>query len=363
MSRPQATVISVTGDKTLTQVPVPAVFSAPIRADVVHSVFTRINKNKRQAYAVNVMAGKQGSSESWGTGRAVARLPRIGGGGTHASGSGARANMARGGNMFAPTKIWRRWHVRVNHNEKRYATASAIAASGVTSLVQARGHRVEQVQELPLIVANDFESVKKTKEAVAVLKAVGAGSDILKVVKLKKLRAGKGKMRGRRTTQRRGPLVVYAQDNGIVKALRNVPCVETAPVTALGLLQLAPGAHLGRFVIWTQAAFEALDTVYGSESTQSAKAYYSLPLNIITNTDITRIINSSEIQAVVRPAGQPTQKRTHVQKKNPLKNKQVMLRLNPYAKVYAAEQSKKAKLPKAKNAKSASEAFTATFRE
>ena len=71
--------------------------------------------------------------------------------------------------MFAPTKTWRKWNIKVNHNEKRYATASAIAASAVTSLVLARGHRVEQVKELPLVVADEFESVTKTKEAVAVL--------------------------------------------------------------------------------------------------------------------------------------------------------------------------------------------------
>lgn len=45
-----------------------------------------IAKNKRQAYAVNVKAGHQTSAESWGTGRAVARIPRVGGGGTHRSG-------------------------------------------------------------------------------------------------------------------------------------------------------------------------------------------------------------------------------------------------------------------------------------
>src|SRR5699024_5346251 len=98
-------------------------------------------------------------------------------------------------------------------------------------------------------------------------------------------------------------------------------------VKHLGLLQLAPGAHLGRFIIWTQGAFEALDSVYGSDSTKSIKSGYSLPSNIISNTDVTRLINSAEVQAVVRPAGEPTQKRTHVLKKNPLKNKQVLLRL------------------------------------
>lgn len=309
--------------------PLPAVFAAPVRADIVHSVFTRVNKNKRQAYAVSEKAGHQTSAESWGTGRAVARIPRVGGSGTHRAGQGAFGNMCRGGRMFAPTKTWRRWHVKVNQNEKRYATASAIAASAVTSLVLARGHRVEEVQELPLVLANEFESISKTKEAVAALKAVGAHKDIIRVIKSKKLRAGKGKLRGRRFVQKKGPLVVYANDNGIAKALRNVPGVDTAHVSRLGLLQLAPGAHLGRFVIWTQAAIESLDSVYDN------KAGYSLPSNIVSNTDYKTLINSSEIQAVVRPSNEASTKRPHVLKKNPLKNKQVMLRLNPYAKTYS----------------------------
>lgn len=262
--------------------------------------------------------------------------------------------------MFAPTKTWRRWNIKVNQNEKRYATASAIAASAVASLVLARGHRVEKIPEIPLVVSKDLESIQKTKEAIAALKAVGASSDLLKVLKSKKLRAGKGKYRSRRWTQRKGPLVVYAEDNGIVKALRNVPGVETANVTALNLLQLAPGAHLGRFVIWTESAFAKLDQVWGSETVASSKVGYTLPANIIATADVTRIINSAEIQAVVRPAGQATQKRTNVQKKNPLKNKQVLLRMNPYAKVFAAEKlgSKKAE----KSASKPAAVFTETLK-
>lgn len=351
MSRPQVSVVSAAGEKTSAQIALPAVFGAPVRADLVHSVFVRVNKNKRQAYAVSEKAGHQTSAESWGTGRAVARIPRVGGGGTHRSGQGAFGNMCRGGRMFAPTKTWRRWHVKVNQNEKRYATASAIAASGVTSLVLARGHRVEDVQELPLVVANDLEAVTKTKDAIAILKALGAHKDIVRVIKSKKLRAGKGKLRGRRWVQKKGPLVVYANDNGISKALRNVPGVDLAHVSRLGLLQLAPGAHLGRFVIWTQAAFESLDSVYGSDAVKSVKSGYKLPSNIVANTDANALIGSSEIQAVVTPAKDKFTKRTHVLKKNPLKNKQVMLRLNPYAKVFAEQSNVKVTPSKEKPSK------------
>ena len=40
--------------------------------------------------------------------------------------------------MFAPTKTWRRWHRKVNVSQKRYAICSAIAATGVPSLVMAK---------------------------------------------------------------------------------------------------------------------------------------------------------------------------------------------------------------------------------
>lgn len=340
-ARPQVSVVGVNGQATSTSLPLPAVFKAPIRPDIVHSVFSKINKNKRQAYAVSRKAGEQTSAESWGTGRAVARIPRVGGGGTHRSGQAAFGNMCRGGRMFAPTKIWRRWHIKVNHNEKKYATTSAIAASAVPSLVLARGHKVEQVAEIPLVVSDELQSVQKAKDAVAALKAVGAHKDVIKVINSKTMRAGKGKMRGRRFTQRRGPLVVYAQDNGLVKAFRNIPGVETADVKHLGLLQLAPGAHLGRFIIWTESAFAALDQVYTA-----------LPSNIISNTDISRIINSEEVKAVVKAAGPAVTKRTAGQKKNPLKNKAVMLRLNPYARAFSekklgsVKQGKPAKVEK-----------------
>ena len=94
-------------------------FTSPLRPDLVKTVHTNMNKNHRQAYSVNKYAGKQTAAESWGTGRAVSRIPRVPGGGTSRSGQGAFGNMCRGGHMFAPTKTWRRWHRKVNLNEKR----------------------------------------------------------------------------------------------------------------------------------------------------------------------------------------------------------------------------------------------------
>merc|ERR1719386_663910 len=109
-----------------------------------------------------------------------------------------------------------------------------------------------------------MESVSKTKQALEMLKKLGCAEELKKVTDSKKIRSGKGKMRNRRYTMRRGPLVVYSEDNGIVRAIRNIPGVETASVDRLNLLQLAPGGNFGRFVIWTKGAFKKLNEIYGS---------------------------------------------------------------------------------------------------
>jgi large subunit ribosomal protein L4e len=330
-ARPQ---VSVQGGEGKTkQLAMPEVFLAPIRPDIVQFVHTNMRKNARQAYAVkrrNNEAGHGHSAHSWGTGRAVSRIPRVSGGGTSRAGQAAFGNMCRSGRMFNPTRTWRKWHRKINTNQKRYAVASALAASALPSLVLARGHRVSEVPEVPLVVGTATESIQKTKQAIAALKAVGAYDDVEKAKSSRKLRSGKGKMRNRRHVQRNGPLVVYAEDNGIVQAMRNLPGVELAHVERLNLLQLAPGGHMGRFIVWTQAAFEKLGDIFGSVSRESTqKTGYTLPRNVMANSDITRLINSDEVQSKVR-AAKTTVVRKRI-KKNPLKNLGVKVRLNPYA--------------------------------
>ena len=199
------------------------------------------------------LLGHQTSAESWGTGRAVARIPRVRGGGTHRSGQGAFGNMCRGGRMFAPTRVWRRWHRKINVPQRRYALVSAIAATGCPALVMSKGHIIQETPEFPLVVKDSLQNTEKTKEAVNFLKKVGAIGDVEKVVKSRRFRAGIGKMRNRRRVMRRGPLIIYNEDQGLVKTFRNIPGVDTIKVDSLNLLKLAPGGHVGRFVIWTES--------------------------------------------------------------------------------------------------------------
>eukprot|EP00245_Coleochaete_scutata_P015385 TRINITY_DN6833_c0_g1_i1.p1 TRINITY_DN6833_c0_g1~~TRINITY_DN6833_c0_g1_i1.p1 ORF type:complete len:405 (+),score=101.36 TRINITY_DN6833_c0_g1_i1:99-1313(+) len=329
-ARPLVTVQSTEGDAV--SIPLPDVLLAPIRPDIVEFVHANLAKNKRQAYAVSEKAGHQTSAESWGTGRAVSRIPRVPGGGTHRAGQGAFGNMCRGGRMFAPTKIWRRWHRKVNINQKRYAIASALAASAIPSLVLARGHKIEKVPEVPLVLGDEVESFEKTSQAVKALRKVGAFDDVEKVKASRNVRRGKGKMRNRRYISRKGPLVVYGTEGAkLVKSFRNIPGIEVCSVERLNLLQLAPGGHLGRFVIWTKSAFERLDDIFGTFNKPSVvKKGYVLPRAPMANSDLTRIINSDEIQSIVRPTKKTA--KTRPLKKNPLKNLGALIKLNPYAK-------------------------------
>lgn len=71
--------------------------------------------------------------------------------------AGAFGNMCRGGHMLAPMKVYRCWHRRVNVVQRRYAAASAIVASAVPALVMARGHVVDKLNEVPLVVSEKIE--------------------------------------------------------------------------------------------------------------------------------------------------------------------------------------------------------------
>merc|ERR1712110_3976 len=343
-ARPLITVYSEKSEARDKPLCLPAVFKAPIRPDIVSFIHHEVAKNHRQPYCVNRDAGHQTSAESWGTGRAVARIPRVRGGGTHRSGQGAFGNMCRGGHMFAPTKVYRRWHRRVNVQQKRYAMCSAIAATGVPALVMAKGHRIEEIPEVPLVVSDKVQGYTKTKEAYIMLKRTKAYNDVDQVCKTKRMRAGKGKMRNRRRIQKRGPLIIYDQDQGLTRAFRNIPGVETIPVDHLNILKLAPGGHVGRFCIWTESAFKKLDSLYGTwRKASSEKKSWNLPQPKMAVTDLSKLLKAEEIRKVLRAPN----KKVHrsVVKTNPLKNVRTMLQLNPYA----AVQKKEATLTLAKH--------------
>lgn len=92
------------------------------------------------------------------------------------------------------------------------------------------------------------------------------------------------------------------QFQGLSRAFRNIPGVDLINVDKLNLLKLAPGGHVGRFVIWTESAFKKLDDLYGTWKKQSTlKKGYNLPQPKMSNTDLSRLLKADEIRKVLRP--------------------------------------------------------------
>lgn len=279
-------------------------------------------------------------------------MPRVGGSGTHRSGQAAFGNMCRGGHMFSPLKIWRKWQRKVNQTQKRHAVASALAASAVGPLVLARGHRLD-VNEVPLVV-NAFD-IEKTSTLIKALVTLGLEEELRRVGDSKKIRTGRGKLRNRRYVIKRGPLIVHNDDEEkVVKAARNIGGVDTANVHRLNILQLAPGGHLGRLIIWTESAFKALNAVFGTTKRESSeKNGYKLQRNIVNTADLSRLINSDQIQKIIKDPKTRRTTEVHLRKKNPLKNKAIMHRLNPYARTRAEAEKKNQDAAHAKRAANA----------
>jgi large subunit ribosomal protein L4e len=194
----------------------------------------------------------------------IARISRIKG----PSGRGALAPGTVGGRAAHPPVSDKKIVKRIPKKEKRLALLSAIAATASEEVVASRGHSIEDVPEIPLIVTDELEGLKKVKEVEEALIHLGILSDIYRVKESRKIRAGKGKCRGRKIKQAVGPLIVVAENKGIMEAARNIPGVEVVTVNNLNAEILAPGAHPGRLTIWTNSAIGKLDELYsrGEES-------------------------------------------------------------------------------------------------
>jgi len=299
MNKLKVNVYSPEDNFSIDSVNLPNIFLSPIRIDILKFVYANMAKNKRQSYAVNQSAGMNTSAISWGTGRAVARIPRVKGGGTNRSGQGAVGNFCRGGRMFSPTTVWRKWHHKIIKNQRKQAIITSIACSGLVSVVMARGHKITETPEIPLVIDSSVESIICTKYGQTALKTIGALSDVKNKLKKKTLRAGKGKIRNRRTKKYLGPLIIFEKN---ARAFRNIPGVETCCVNFLNLSKLAPGGHVGRFCIWTYNSFSKLDQIFNRCNFGSnLNLQNSVTTNIMTNFNIKNIINSDEIQNKINP--------------------------------------------------------------
>jgi large subunit ribosomal protein L4e len=246
----KANVIDLSGSRT-GEIDLPPVFEEEYRPDLIKRAVLSAQANRLQPYGPHFYAGMNTSARSWGPGHGVSRVPRVINGR-----KAAGVPMAVGGRRSHAPQPEADKSEKINVKERRKAIRSAIAATAVPDLARARGHLFSV--DLPVVATSEIESVTKTSDVRKFLVAAGLWEDVERAKDGKTIRAGKGKMRGRKYKNRKSLLIVAASDQGIGKASRNLPGVDFITVDRLNAELLAPGTHAGRLTLWTESSLKWL---------------------------------------------------------------------------------------------------------
>jgi large subunit ribosomal protein L4e len=258
MGKISAKVFDLKGEE-VSQLNLPQIFHTPNRPDVIKRAVVAIQSHRIQPQGRDPMAGKRNTAVSRHAGLGIARVPRL-------KERGQRAAFAPGtvgGRSAHPPVAEKKIKKKIPKKEMRLALRSAVAATGSKEAVASRGHMVDDVPDFPLVVVDEIQSLKRTKDIEEALVNIGVWSDIFRVKESRKVRAGKGKMRGRKMKQAVGPLLVITKNDGVAEAARNLPGMAIVSVENLNAEVLAPGTRPGRLTVWTNSAFEKLETVFG----------------------------------------------------------------------------------------------------
>jgi large subunit ribosomal protein L4e len=242
-------VYSLGGDVVKT-ISLPTAFGTTFRPDIIRKAVVAQEANKRQPYGPSKMAGMRHAVSTWGKGRGVARVQRL----TQGRKAAESPNNV-GGRRAHPPVPEKDLSKKVNRKEKRLAKLSALAATADPDIVKNRGHWFEEEVTLPVVVEDDIEALETTREVLEALENLGLGDDIIRAKEGKHIRAGRGKMRGRRYRRPRSILIVVSEEDApLVKSAGNLPGVEIVPPNRLNASVLAPGGDAGRLALFTESA-------------------------------------------------------------------------------------------------------------
>jgi len=255
-----AKVLSLEG-KPVKTIMLPEIFQTAFRPDVINRVVVATLTHSIQHQSVNKKAGQRNTAISSGPGHGRSRVPRIQGAGTGAANQGGFIPGSVGGRQAHPPKPGKIIRKEINKKERLLAIRSAIAATANKAKVIERGHVIDKEVEVPIVLVDDFEKLQKAKEVREVLEAIGVIGDIERA-SIKKIRPGKGKMRGRRYKRRKSLLIVAAKNDGIFRAARNLPGVDVTEAKNLNTKLVAPGGRCGRLTIWSESAINQVNSLF-----------------------------------------------------------------------------------------------------
>jgi large subunit ribosomal protein L4e len=260
----KANVLDLNG-KSKGQIDLPNVFKESYRPDLIKRTYLAIKSHKRQPYGSDPMAGLRTSAHYHGKRRVRytminvdrARRPRLHHTATHLMWRVRRIPSSVKGRRAHPPLVEKSWEQKINDKERILALRSAIASTTSQELVLLRGHAVLPEMKLPIVIDDEIQKVKKSKDIEGFLSKIGLDKEMERV-KEKKVRAGKGKMRGRKYKRRVGPLILINEDKGVSKAGKNLAGIEVKNVKDVSVEDLAPGSVAGRLTIYSKSAIEYL---------------------------------------------------------------------------------------------------------
>lgn len=142
----------------------PEIFTEEYRPDLIKRAVLSAQAARIQPWGTDPMAGKRTTAQSYGAGRGVAMVPRVKGSRHPAGSKAAFVPQAAGGRRAHPPRVARTITEKINKKERKLAIRSAVAATASQDLVEARGHQIGNVPQVPLVVDDEICSIKKTRE-------------------------------------------------------------------------------------------------------------------------------------------------------------------------------------------------------
>ena len=263
MAGPQRTVAAYGTDGARDgTVELPPVFSTPFRRELIHKAYTNLNSHRFQPQGRHPSAGMDVSADTNDppTGRGISRVARARGGGGGRQGQGAEVASTRGGRQAHPPIVGRRIHKKINRKENRLALCSAIAATASRELVESRGHRIDGLESLPVVVSDGIESISRTREMVGVLGSLNLLQDMDRLAS-RRPRTGKPSLRGRGKKVGKSVLFVAGDVSNISRAVGALPGVEARNARDLSVLDLAPGADPIRLTVYSRSAIAEIGKI------------------------------------------------------------------------------------------------------
>jgi large subunit ribosomal protein L4e len=246
-------------------VELPAQFSEPVSTHLIRRAVIALQLSRQQPYGAFPEAGMRPSAKisrrrrnyKGAYGKGISRVPRktMSRSGLQFAWRGALAPGTVGGRRAHPPKAYAADVKKINRKEKKKAIRSALAATVAKSMVAARNHVMPD--QYPFVVEDAIATLSKTKDLIAVLHKLGLVKELSRT-SVKRIRAGKGKMRGRKYDRKIGPLIVVAERCALFKSAGNIPGLEVVTVSSVNAEMLAPGAVPGRLTLYTKGAIEKL---------------------------------------------------------------------------------------------------------